>query len=90
VEEICYQGVEPAQENEVCCCSMPELPSTIIKDERSWISEEYFDIRHKGMEFRVCPVDFLSCSGPVFFTVMFWNGNKYSVVLEVYDLLFDG
>lgn len=38
----------------------------VNKDERSWRSEEHFDIRHGDAEFGVLPAGFLSCFGPVF------------------------
>ena len=38
----------------------------VIKAERSWRSEECFDIRHGDAEFEVCPAGFWSCFGPVF------------------------
>ena len=34
--------------------------------EKSWRSEERFDIRHGNAEFGVCPAGFRSCFGPVF------------------------
>ena len=38
----------------------------VNKTKRSWRSEECFDIRHGGAEFRVSQPGFLSCFGPVF------------------------
>ena len=38
----------------------------VNKDERSWRSEEHFDIRHGDAEFEVCPVNFQSCFSLVF------------------------
>ena len=52
----------------------------VNKAERSWRSEEHFDIRHGDAESGVCPARFWSCFGPVF---LFWNGNAYLVPLHV-------
>ena len=38
----------------------------VNKDEKSWRSEEPFDIRHGDAEFGVCPAGFQACFGPVF------------------------
>jgi hypothetical protein len=38
----------------------------VNKAERSWSSEEHFDIRPGDAEFRVCPAGFQSCFAPVF------------------------
>ena len=38
----------------------------VNKDEKTWISEESFDIRHKDIEFGVYPADFQSCFVLVF------------------------
>ena len=50
----------------------------VSKAERSWRSEERFDISHEDAEFRVCPAGFQSCFGPVFplrapFAVLHWK-----------------
>ena len=34
--------------------------AAVNKDEKSWRSEEHFDIRHGDAEFGVCPAGFLS------------------------------
>ena len=59
----------------------------VNKAERSWRSEEHFDIRHGDTEFGVCPAGFWSRFGSVFpyyapFPV-FWNGNAYPVPLHI-------
>ena len=68
----------------------------VNKAERSWISEEDFDIRHGNAESGACPTGFWSFGfGPVFHHyfpfLMFWNGNVYLVpyMLEVCHLLLD-
>lgn len=38
----------------------------VNKDEKSWRSEEHFDIRYGDAEFGVRPAEFLSCFDPVF------------------------
>ena len=59
----------------------------VNKAERSWRSEEHFDIRHGDAEFGVCPADFSSCFSLVFsYYAPFppiWNSNVYSVPLYV-------
>jgi len=56
---------------------MPEL--------ESWRSKEYFDIRYRDAEFRVCPDGFWSWLAPVFSHHTshppFWNDNVYSMPL---------
>lgn len=51
--------------------------------ERSWKSEECFDIGYRDPEFRVFPAGFHSCCGPVFPqyapSPLFWSSNIYSV-----------
>jgi hypothetical protein len=37
---------------------MPDLPTTVNKDERSWRYEEDCDIRHGDVEFGVWPTGF--------------------------------
>jgi hypothetical protein len=67
---------------------LPHLPTAVTKDERSWRSEEHFDIRHGDAESEVCPAGFWSSLVQYFLTVIFWNGNAYPVMFEVWDLLF--
>jgi hypothetical protein len=38
----------------------------VNKAEKSWRSEEHFDIGHGDAESGVCPTSFQSCFGPVF------------------------
>jgi hypothetical protein len=47
----------------------------VNKDEKSWRSEECFDIRHGDAEFGVCPAGFWSCCGPIFshYDVLEWS-----------------
>jgi hypothetical protein len=45
---------------------MPDLSTAVNKNERSWRSEECFDIRCGDIQFGVCPAGFLSCFGLVF------------------------
>jgi hypothetical protein len=42
--------VEAAQEN---CCGMPDLPRTVNKDERHWISGADINIELGDLEFRI-------------------------------------
>jgi hypothetical protein len=48
---------------------MPDLPTAVNEDERSWRSKEDFDIGHGNMEFGVCPAGFLSCFYRAFLTL---------------------
>ena len=78
----------PAQENKLCCCRMP---TAVNKDERSWRSEENFDIGHVDMEFGVCPAGFQSCFGPAFPCYDVFGMVMYILchdMLEGCDLLF--
>ena len=52
-------GVELAQER--------KKHAAVNRAERSWRSKEQFDIRHRGVEFGVCPAVFC----PYFFTSSF-------------------
>lgn len=57
---------------------------SVNKAERSWGSEEHFDIRDEDAEFGVCSDCFGSCFGPVFLLAPFpplWNANIYPVPL---------
>jgi hypothetical protein len=60
---------------------------TVSKEEKNWISEEYFDIGHRVAEFGVCPARFWSCFGPVFphcaSIPTLWNDNAYHMPLYV-------
>ena len=66
----------------------------VNKAEKSWRSEEHFDIRHGDVEFGVYPAEFWSCFGSVFSHYVslhpFWNSNEYPVPLyvEIDNLLF--
>ena len=60
----------------------------VNKDERSWRSEECFDIRHGDAEFGVYQAGFWFCFGPEFPHYDVWNGNVYPVMLEVCNLFY--
>ena len=71
---------------------MPDLPTAFSKDEKSWRSEDSFDVRHGDIrhvdaKFRVYSAGFCSCFGLVFSHCTplfpFWNGIVYSVPLYV-------
>ena len=59
----------------------------VSKAERSWRSEERFDIRHGDAEFGVRQTSFQSCFGLVFPNYLafspFLNGDVYPVPLNV-------
>ena len=65
---------------------------SVKKAERSWRSEEHFDIRLGDEEFGVCPAVFQFCFGPVYphyvpFPV-FWNTNVCFVPLYAGNMWF--
>ena len=60
----------------------------VTKDEWSWRSEEYFDIKHGDTEFAVCPADF----GLVWSSIsLLWHFGVvvYSLMLKVCGLPFN-
>ena len=63
---------------------------SVNKAERSWRSEEHFDIRHGDAEFGVCPARFWSSFGPVFSYYApfptFWNSDAYPMPLYVVNV----
>jgi hypothetical protein len=59
----------------------------VNKDERSWRSEEHFDISYGDAEFGVCPAGFQSSFGPAFpHYALFWNSKIYPVLIKVYNI----
>ena len=64
----------------------------VKKAERTWRSEEHFDIRHGDAEFGICPAAFWHCFVPILphyaLFPPFQNGNVYSVFLYVGSMWF--
>ena len=59
---------------------MPDLSTAVNKDERSWRSEERFDIRHIDVEFGVWPTGFVLALVYCFLAMLFWNNKEYPVI----------
>lgn len=58
---------------------MPDLLTALNKDERSWSSEEHFDIGNEDAEFGVFPRGYFGTAlvQCYYLTMIVWNGNAY-------------